>query len=220
MNGCNSQNYNELTAKTESIGVKEITNDVIILTSDEKEAIQLEKKYLESIKAEDLKQLCSLLCSMRIDKPYFYNMVLVYFPELFSEYNAEDLKDTFEHGFDSFYALYVSAVLAEHRNGEFEERYFEYKDKAENIYYYSSFVYIYVLQLNNLTNKEYEFLYNEAIDLYEKAKKDNVDYDSRIDAFTCVVSIHKNTNKTEELELYKDEMKEYIQKNASKQTDS
>lgn len=183
---------------------------------DELEAIQLEEAYQRSKDNQDLINLCSLLCVMRLDRTEFRHMVLEYFPILFDR--CEGYQTGFDHGFASFYAIYVCSCLAEDLKDEYKTEYFEYKMKAENIYYYAQRFYGRALQLNNLTDEDYDFLYYEAIDIYEQAKSDDMDYHSRLNANTVLISIFNAMGKEEELKLYYEkEIKDYMEEQISKE---
>lgn len=167
-------------------------------------AIQYEKEYLENKTDQNLSIMCSHLSITRIDNMEINKMIIRYFPVLFSKFKAEDIERDF--GFDVYYARYVSAIIAVNSKQEFYKQFYEYKNKAENIYYYSSCVFTDVLQITNLNNEDYNYLNNEAINLYEEAKKENVDFQSRLDAFSCLNLTYKAMGKEDELKKYEDEM--------------
>lgn len=159
-----------------------------VLTNDEKKAVRYETEYLENDNDDNLLKLCLHLSAMRIDKAQFYQMVLNYYPALFETYSNAQLLDVSHYGFDTFSALYVKAYVAENQ-GELESIYNEYKEKANNIYSYAKYVCGHVLKLDALDEADCQFLYDEAVGLFEQAKEDNVEKQSRLDTFTCISSI-------------------------------
>lgn len=195
-----------------------IVIDADDLNSYEIEVLAYESSYLKSNSGEDLKILCSELSVLRIEHPGFYQMILRYYPVLFENYNADQVSDISDTGLDSFYALYVCAQFVKGNRDDFEKLYYMYKEKAENHYYYANWVYSKILiidglkddlQIEGLSDKEYEFLNNEGYVLYEQAKRDDVDIVSRIDSFYCIKVILQEMGKDDEVAIIDAEIQEF-----------
>jgi hypothetical protein len=177
--------------------------------------IQSEQDYLKSNSDEDLKRLCWALdmqlgCDNKVPQ-----MVLEYYPELFSRVTSDQMSGFSYHGLDDSYSTYVISYLAEDM-GELIPIYQEYKEKAEDKYFYAVCFYGDLSLINNLSTSDQEFLYNEAISLYEEAKQENYDFHIRLYAFGCVARICELTDKSidpgmlEEMRELADDYKESI----------
>ena len=114
-------------------------SDVSDLSSYEMEAIQYKEAFLKTDNDEDLKAMCECLCFTNTQKADFINMKIKYFPMFFLRIDEDQINN--DHGFDKYYATYVAAILAAGEKIEFEESYNQYKQEANNIYYYASCVY-------------------------------------------------------------------------------
>lgn len=205
LGGCNIESRNNTVTSNNN------TSDT---DTYEFEASQLEEKYLKTNNADDLKKLCSTLDLMRVDKSEYYQMVIQYYPSLFSEFSVNEMMDVSKYGFDEYYAKYVVSLLAEDRKDDFQTAYYLYKRKADNVYHYLSYVCIYALQLDHLTEAELELLYTEADSLNDQAKSANIDFNTRLDAFLSIRVICEAMGKESELAEIDEQLKEFWQNNS------
>ena len=137
-------------------------------------------------------------------------MILEYYPIFFEKFTPDE-------SFDFYYEMYVYAYKAEDVGGLIPI-YNEYKEMASNVYQYAGMVYQYILDLDNITTEEYDFLYDEAYRLYAAARKnvevyptieENIEpLKNALSAYGCVYAICEALGKDIEPSV-KEDMEEY-----------
>lgn len=204
ISGCNN------VKKTEPVNTYKTSSDrdEYGYYEHEIEVFELEKIYLEKTDDRNLLELCSALIFMGPHRTEFNKMVLKYYPILFKKLEPENTG--FDYGFDSFYARHVGSLFAEDNKTEYMTKYYEYKQKAENIYIYSMNAYSEILLVDVTDSKDYEFLYQEAIDIYEQGKSEDLDIPSKISSATPLINYYESIGKEEDAERIREELRQFL----------
>lgn len=172
-----------------------------------------EKVFLKSNDTEDLKNLCFELILIKTESSELNALRLKYLPMLFARVNEDELADFALSGFDDYYALYVSAFLAENNKKEFKKLYYKYKELSSNVYNYTFYVFGLVLDIEDLDSDDLDFLYNESVSIYEQSRNDeNIDILSKTYAIKILHDTCKRTGQEDTLKVYEDEIREHLSK--------